>query len=81
MLGGENTWLSLFTESSVDTCYDPNHVVIGIQEVLTIQESYTTWQKNVFVYLVLCIERKCLQPLNELDRWDKCVTWIATKPS
>ena len=41
--------------------------------ILTIQESYTIWQNNKFVYSIFCIECKCLQPLNELDKWEKCM--------
>ena len=46
-------------------------MVFGVQEVLTIQESYTIWQKNMYDitrYSIFCIERNYLQPLNELDR-------------
>ena len=38
------------------------------------------WQKSKFMYPIFCIECKCLQPLNDFDRWDKCAAWIATRP-
>ena len=54
-------------------------MVFGVQKVAIVQESYTIWPKNMFVYSLFCIEYKCLQTFNELDRWGKCVTWIATQ--
>ena len=41
--------------------------------------SHTIWQKSVFVYSLVCNEYWCLQTLNGLHRWGKCVTWIANE--
>ena len=54
-------------------------MVVGVLRIVIVQESYTIWQKNMFVYLLCCIEYKCLQTLNGLDMWVKCVTWFANE--
>ena len=56
-------------------------MMFGVQEALTIQESYTIWHKSMLVYSIYCIECNCLQPLNELNTLDKYVIWIAIEPS
>ena len=43
-------------------------MVFGVQNVVIVQESYTIWQRSMFVYTLFCIEYKCLQTLNGLDR-------------
>jgi hypothetical protein len=56
-------------------------MVFGVQKVVIVQESYTIWQKSMFVYSLSYIEYKGLQKSNGVDRWGKCVTWIATELS
>jgi hypothetical protein len=55
--------------------------VFGVPKVDIVQESYTIWQKNMFVYSLFCNECRCLQTFNGLDKCGKCVTWIANEPS
>jgi hypothetical protein len=43
-------------------------MVFGVQKVVNVLESYTIWQKNMFVYSLFCIKYKCLQTFDERDR-------------
>ena len=54
-------------------------MVVGELEIVTIQESYTLWQKSRYVYSLCSIEDRCLQTVNGLAMWGECVTWIASE--
>jgi hypothetical protein len=43
-------------------------MVFGVQKVVIVQESYTIWQKSMFVYSLSYIEYKGLQKSNGVDR-------------
>ena len=43
-------------------------MVFGVLKVVIVQKSYTIWQKNKYVYSLFCIEYRCLQTFNGLDR-------------
>ena len=56
-------------------------MVFGVQKIVTVQESYTIWQKNKIEYSLFVLSVCVCKHSMDLIGKGKCATWIATELS